>query len=149
MEHKYTRYVQKNKYKIIKCESCGYWHVFPMPTENEIINYYKNEYYNTVPDPAVKDKLNDDPDNFYYIQYNDRLRHITKLLPSELSKSIIDIGAGYGDFLNFMKLNGWTVQGIEPSVKAYKNIKDKTMDIKLGSINDISELKLNPSSYWW
>jgi len=144
-KHKYFKYVNKNKYKIINCNTCGYWHVFPMPTENEIAKYYETEYYETIDDvPTVKDKL-DDPDSFYHLQYEDRLRQITRLLPSDLPKTVLDIGAGYGDFLAFMKNNGWKVQGIEPSIKAYQNIKDKTLNIKLASINDLPK-ELNPSS---
>jgi len=136
-KHLYKESIKKDNYTVINCEECGYWHVYPMPTEDELNNYYESKYYHNLGDNrSMTDKL-DDPDGFYAIQYEDGLRYITKIFPRDLPKTIIDIGAGYGDFLIFMKNNGWSACGVEPSKYAYQNIKDKSLDIKLGNIEQV------------
>ena len=66
---------------------------------------------------SMTDKLRD-PDGFYKIQYEDKLRRINKLLPAGSPLRVLDLGAGYGDYLRFMKEKGWETWGIEPSARA-------------------------------
>jgi len=147
MDHPYKEVISKNDYRIINCESCGYWHVNPMPTNEELNLYYEKKYYETLGDNrSMTDKL-DDPDGFYRIQYEDRLRHITKNLCDGLPRSILDIGAGYGDFLNFMKTAGWETQGLEPSRHAYELIKERdALDVRFGTVDELTDLGFNPVS---
>jgi SAM-dependent methyltransferase len=94
----------------------------------------------------MTDKL-DDPDGFYRIQYEDRLRLIRKHLSGNLPRSIMDIGAGYGDFLRFMKSAGWETQGLEPSRYAYELIKDrKELGIKCANVDELKNPGLKPAS---
>jgi SAM-dependent methyltransferase len=145
-DHDYAESVKKNNFLAINCKNCGYWHVHPTPTENEISSYYEKQYYENLGDNrSMTDKLND-PDGFYEIQYEDRLRRIEKVFPGKLPRSVIDIGAGYGDFLSFMKKNKWEVQGIEPSKHACQNIKDKSLNIKLLDIGNISDAEFKPAA---
>lgn len=146
-QHPYKESINKSNCKVINCEKCGYWHVHPMPTEDELNAYYGSKYYETLGyNRSMTDKLKD-PDGFYVIQYEDRLRHITKVLPSDLPKTILDISAGYGDFLRFMKKKGWETQGLEPSRLAWELIKDKKiLNIKQGSIDRLLNLSFKPSS---
>ncbi|MBU1121669.1 MAG: class I SAM-dependent methyltransferase [Candidatus Omnitrophica bacterium] len=146
-KHPYKEIVKKNNHTIINCKKCGYWHVYPMPTEEELNNYYETRYYeNLGQNRAMTDKLNDS-DGFYMMQYYDRLRHLTRLLPSDLPKTILDIGVGYGDFLRFMKKNDWETQGLELSQSACEAIKDKnSLNIKQGNINKLLGLGFNKCS---
>ena len=147
-KHEYSESVEHNNYTIINCKSCGYWHVYPIPSEEELNTYYENKYYNTLlkeDNRSMTDKK-DDPDGFYTIYYEDKLRHINNILPKELSKTIMDIGAGYGDFLSFMKKNGWIVQGIEPSEEAHDCSKNDDLNIRCGPFEEILEMGFQKSS---
>ena len=147
-KHEYSESVERNNYTIINCKSCGYWHVYPIPSEDELNAYYENKYYNSLKNEdnrSMTDKK-DDPDGFYTIYYEDKLRHINNILPKELPKTIIDIGAGYGDFLSFMKQNGWVVQGIEPSQEAHSYSKDEGLNIRCGHFEDILDMGFQKSS---
>lgn len=146
-QHKFKELIVKNNYKIINCKMCGFWHVYPIPSQAELNAYYKTKYYETLGDNrSMTDKLRN-PDGFYAIQYEDRLRRILKLLPSQMPRLVLDIGAGYGDFLRFMKRNGWEVQGLEVSRSAFQSIKDRTvLNIKQGEIDKILKLDFRPSS---
>ncbi|MDD5063436.1 MAG: class I SAM-dependent methyltransferase [Phycisphaerae bacterium] len=118
-----------------------------MPTNEELNLHYEQIYYETLGENrSMTDRLKD-PDGFYMIQYEDRLRLIKKYLRDDLPRSIMDIGAGYGDFLSFMKTAGWKTQGIEPSKYAYELIEDKEeLDIKCASIDELINLGLKPVS---
>ncbi len=147
MNHPYKDFIDKNGYKLINCENCGYWHVHPMPTTEELNSYYEKKYYETLGDNRGMTEKLDDPDGFYRIQYEDRLRHITKNLCEGLPHSILDIGAGYGDFLSFMKSAGWETQGIEPSQHAYELIKESdVLNIKCATIDELTDLGLKKVS---
>lgn len=145
--HAYKEKVVRHGYTVINCEGCGYWHVYPVPTEEELNAYYKDRYYETLGDNrSMTDKF-EDQDRFYSMQYEDRLRHLTKFLTPGLPKTVLDIGAGYGDFLRFMMEKGWETQGLELSRQACEQIKDKeVLRIKHGGIDRLLDLGFRPSS---
>ena len=148
LEHKHVEWVEKNNYRIINCLSCGYGHVYPIPTEEEMNEYYKKIYYeNLGNNRSMTDKLND-PDGFYRIQYEDKLRRINKFLPKELPLGVLDIGSGYGDFLRFMKSKGWETRGIEPLESAYGISKeiDDNLGIRCAPFLDLLKMEFPPSS---
>lgn len=147
-KHEYSESIVRGNYKVINCISCGYWHVYPIPTEEELNEYYKKIYYeNLGNNRSMTDKLND-PDGFYHIQYEDKLRRINKFLPKELPLRVLDIGSGYGDFLRFMKSKGWETRGIEPSESAYeisKEIEDN-LGIRCAPFSDLLKMDFPHSS---
>lgn len=145
--HSYKKSVARNNYRVVNCEKCGYWHVYPMPSEEELRDFYDVKYDETLSDDrTMTDKIRDS-DGFYAIQYEDRLRHIMKVFPPYLPKTVIDIGAGYGDFLKFMKDKRWDTSGLEPSKYMYEQLIDtKTINIKSSGINEISKLGFAPAS---
>ena len=132
-KHHFKKSIKKNGYSIICCEDCGYWHVHPMPTEEVLNEFYNTRYYDMSGDNrSMTDKIND-ADSFYTLQYEDRLRNLMKIFPAHLPKTVFDIGAGYGDFLRFMKKKGWKTQGVEPSRHAVDIVKDRE---ELGMVHD-------------
>lgn len=147
-KHEYSESVERNNYTVINCKSCGYWHTYPIPSKEELNRYYENKYYENFTENenrSMTDKKSD-PDGFYTIQYEDRLRHINNIISNRLPRTIIDIGAGYGDFLYFMKKNGWMVSGIEPSKEAYEFFKDEDLNIRLGSFEELLDVGFHKAS---
>lgn len=147
-KHEYSEFIEHNNYTIINCRNCGYWHVYPIPSKEELDNYYETKYYKSLSENenrSMTDKK-DDPDGFYNIYYEDRLRHINNILPDNLPRTIIDIGSGYGDFLNFMKQKGWITQGFEPSREAYEFSNHKDLNIHNGSFEDLVDIGFHKSS---
>jgi SAM-dependent methyltransferase len=118
-----------------------------MPTEEELRAYYENKYYLTLGNNHTMSDKSNDPDGFYAIQYEDRLRSIMKFISPSLPASVLDVGAGYGDFLRFMAEKGWKTQGVEPSKQAYELIHDReALGIKHGSIDNPASLNFTPAS---
>lgn len=146
-EHPYKELISKNNYKVINCKKCGYWHVYPMPSDQTLASFYERTYYETLGDNRTMTDKERDPDGFYTLQYQDRLRHLKKALPKYMPLEITDVGAGYGDFLRFMSAQGWRTQGIEPSKRVCATMKDrKKLGIICARVDDIASLQIEKSS---
>ena len=145
-QHTYKESIERNGYEVINCQDCGYWHVWPIPEESELDEYYKKKYFENIDDnPTMTDKV-DDRDGFYSMQYDERLKYIEKFLNRSNPKSIFDVGAGYGDFLRFAKTRGWQVQGLEPSKRALNDMKCDDLNIQFGSINNLAKINFKKVS---
>lgn len=104
-----------NDYDIIECERCGFKHVIPIPTPEELNALYRDKFY-----------LDDKPDYFKeaeedlewwmatYANYYD----IFEGLLQDDERTLLEIGSGAGHFLKSGKDRGWRVLGFEPSTLA-------------------------------
>ncbi len=92
----------------------------PQPKEME--KYYKSEFYisHTDASKTFTDKL-------YQIVKKYNLRKKVRLINrlDKEKKSVLDIGAGTGDFLLAARQNGWIVMGMEPNTGARKKALEK------------------------
>ena len=102
-------------YKIIQCETCGFVHTNPIPTEEQLDVVYKNDYYTREKPQFIKRQLEDL--DWWNIVYDDRYDFFEQNLPMTRRK-ILDIGCGPGFFLKRGFERGWKGLGIEPSRQA-------------------------------
>ena len=94
----------------------------PQPNHDNIGKYYDSPNYlsHTDANKSLFEKL-------YQVVKNIALKNKLNLI-NNLSSSkgkILDIGAGTGDFLSYIKQNGWQTIGVEPNQKARKIAEDK------------------------
>ena len=106
----------------------------PQPDSENLGKYYDSPNYisHTDGNKSLFEKLYQAVKN---IALKNKLNLINSL--SENKGKILDIGAGTGDFLAFVKQNGWQTIGVEPSQKA-KEIATKKGVV---FVNEISELE--------
>ncbi len=87
----------------------------PRPKDEDLGAYYESEDYISHSDggKSLFDRL-------YQLVRNYTLKQKIKLIDSfdTSEKTVLDIGAGTGDFLVACQKQGWKVEGVEPSVKA-------------------------------
>ena len=97
----------------------------PVPIDLE--NYYKSENY-----ISHTDSKKTFFDKVYQKVKNYSLKKKLKLINSfDLEgKSVLDIGAGTGDFLSVCKNNNWNVFGVEPSSRARDIALNKSLTLK-------------------
>lgn len=119
----------KDGYDVIDCVTCGFKHIIPIPTDEELSKIYTNDYYKHV-DNFFDDRFQEDKD-WYDLVYADRYDTFEQLLPKG-KRSLLDIGCGGGYFLKYGKDRKWHTLGVEPSTQAYKHLKDLGLDV----IND-------------
>ena len=110
-----------NNFDIIECFECGFKHVTPIPTNDELEEIYSHDYYTTEKPFYIEHYLEDK--EWWDIVYTDRYEIFEKNLPAN-SRKLLDIGSGPGLFLNLGKDRGWRVKGIEPSTQAAAYSKD-------------------------
>jgi len=117
----------------------------PRPEKEELQRYYASESYisHTDSKSSLLDKL-------YHFVRNHTLRQKLKLINSFNSKekTILDIGAGTGDFLSICARNGWKIEGVEPSEKAKSTAEEKLGRSLKYEISEIKQEKFDVITMW-
>lgn len=114
------------------------------PVPENLEKYYESEEYISHTDN--KQSLFD---RVYQFVRNCTLRKKLKLINSfnTENKTILDIGAGTGDFLATCKKNNWSVVGVEPSEKARKISEGKNINL-LTDISEINKQQFDVITMW-
>lgn len=123
---------QCGEYDILDCEICGFVHIDPIPTEEELENVYKEEYY-SVEKPLYLERAKEDLD-WWDLVYRERYDTFEENLPPE-HRHILDVGSGPGYFLMHGKQRGWQTKGIEPSKQAAEHSITMGLDISNDFLN--------------
>ena len=114
----------KESFSIRECDSCRFRFTSPIPTEDKIGEYYQSEDYISHTDSS-KGLMN----KVYRLVRKRAIKKKEGLARNGTrEKSLIDIGCGTGDFLNYCKGNGWSVLGLEPDEGARQICKEKGVE---------------------
>lgn len=100
---------------VIGCRACGFKHLVPIPSDDELAEAYQTEYY-ADEKPHYFDRHREDLD-WWNLAYGDRYDVFEEHLGAE-RRTLLDIGSGPGFFLLHGKERGWEVRGIEPARQA-------------------------------
>lgn len=127
--------VSGESFDLIYDESLELLKTDPVPPIEEIPSYYNSEEYISHTDNK-KGLL----EFLYGIVKNHSLRKKVSLV-NKLNKgagSILDVGAGTGDFLREAKKKGWKTFGVEPNPSALKRAQEKgiSLESELGAFVD-------------
>ena len=114
--------VSGERYEVMKNQEFDLLVTSPVPSNLE--KYYQSEEYISHTD-AKKSLF----DKVYQIVKRYTLKRKVVLLDSFLTeeKTVLDIGAGTGDFLQACKKNHWKVAGVEPNLQAREIAKSKNV----------------------
>jgi 2-polyprenyl-3-methyl-5-hydroxy-6-metoxy-1,4-benzoquinol methylase len=115
-----------------------------VPVPKNLENYYQSENYisHTDSKKTFFDKL-------YQFVKNRTLQRKLALINSFgfKTKTVLDIGAGTGDFLKVCNQNNWTVFGTEPSLKAREIAKQKEIFLH-ENLSEFSNQKFDVITLW-
>ena len=114
------------------------------PVPKNLGEYYKSEDYISHTD--AKDSLFD---KAYHFVKTITLKRKIKLINSfsQTSKTILDVGAGTGEFLKVCQDNSWEVFGTEPDLDARKIAKNKGINLQ-ENLSKINSQKFDIITLW-
>lgn len=130
----------KDAFSLVRCNNCALLYTNPRPDEKSIGKYYDNPEYVSHTDTNSGLLF-----TLYSIVKNYTLRQKRCFLEGlTTDKTILDYGAGTGDFSAELANNGWSVSSYEPDASARKKIEQKSSSITL--VKDIENLDSNSRS---
>lgn len=104
-------FLTKEEFQLVKCNQCSFLFTNPRPDQSEISRYYQSDEY-----LSHSGKKAGWLGGIYNFVRTISLNRKHKLISKHLSNgTILDIGCGTGEFLNFMKGKGWQTTGVEPA----------------------------------
>jgi len=134
----------KREFNLTECANCHFIITSPRPDSKEIGEYYKSESYisHTGTSKSLINKI-------YLKARSISLKRKRKLiqLHSHLG-NLLDYGCGTGDFINECKLNGWDVQGIEPSTEARIKAQKLTNAKIFPNISEVTDNQFDTITLW-
>jgi len=111
------------KINLCKCKSCGFVFAKDIPCKKTLVEYYSNNYERTsYLSPITISRYNEILDRFEDFKKTGKL---------------LDIGAGYGFFLEIARQRGWDVYGTELTDEAVNHCKEKGLKMFKGELQNI------------
>lgn len=120
--------VSGESFKLIYDKNLDLLKTEPQPNEENLYKYYESEDY-----ISHTDEKRGMLSFLYQTVKKWSLNNKTKLIFEQNNGlgTLLDIGAGTGDFLNQAKIRGWNVYGVEPNAKAIKLALEKGIILEL------------------
>ncbi len=117
---------------------------FPQPQVEELPKYYESQEY-----ISHTDEKRGLFSRLYQLVKKWSLQKKAKLILQQLGDvgSLLDVGAGTGDFLKVAKEKGWQVHGMEPNKYAANLALEKGIDLK-ASLNDFEGKQFDVVTLW-
>jgi SAM-dependent methyltransferase len=116
-----------NGFNVIDCKYCGFKHITPIPTEEELEQAYEQDYY-IKEKPLYLEQYGKDLE-WWNMIYTERYKILERYLPTD-QRRLLDIGSGPGFFLLNGKNRGWQVKGVEPSKQAAEHSLSIGLDVE-------------------
>lgn len=97
------------EFPVWKCRECGHMYVSPQPTDAALAEFYTKRYLPETEDENVFEENRVGP-------YDAVAKAVAEFMPQR--GSLLDVGSGFGGFLDRAAKDGWKLFGIEPNVSA-------------------------------
>jgi len=125
-------------YSVVKCKSCGLVYVNPQPAQEELVNFYGEEYYR---------EWTERQRNVRIFLWRKRLKDLEKYKGKKgegEAPVLLDVGCGNGDFLELAK-ETYQIHGTEISPFAVEYVK-RNLGTKI-HMGNLDKLNLLPNTY--
>jgi len=136
-------------YNIALNSTYGFRHLEPLPTEEELNNYYSQKYFEELETKnkadTIRRTMSENEEKQAEIEWLSKTLWldisdtVDKFFSNTNQRLLLDIGCGIGSFAYYMKNIGWDVVGIEPSLKAANMARSLGITIHPNLINFLKE----------
>lgn len=106
---------QRENLVVVDCTGCGYAHLGPLPDDADLERFYSHGFWER--EKAGEYARYREQAAWWRTTHDDWLGALEQHVPAG-RRSLLDIGCGYGMFLERALLRGWDAIGIEPSRSA-------------------------------
>ena len=136
--------VSGETFELVHDTDSDFLKTFPQPKIEELPKYYESQEY-----ISHTDEKRGLISSLYQLVKKWSLQKKAKLILQQLGDvgSLLDVGAGTGDFLKVAKVKGWQVHGMEPNKNAAKLALEKGIDLK-ASLNDFEGKQFDVVTLW-
>lgn len=126
----HDRLTVQSGYNIVKCRECGFVYVNPRPDADTLKSLYSDYLSNKMEDVDAWRGYMDEVFDWTVGTLNQRIPE---------KGSLVDIGCGYGYFVEKALKNGWKASGIDISEKAVKEATARNLDARVMTIEELAE----------
>jgi SAM-dependent methyltransferase len=113
-------------FDVIECAPCGFRHVLPLPSVEELAELYHEDYY-AREKPLYLERTEEDLP-WWTFAYRDRYAAFEASLTND-RRRLLEVGSGPGYFLQIGRQRGWDTTGIEPSTQAAAHTRDMGLTV--------------------
>lgn len=104
---------ERDGVRVIDCRVCGYAHLEKLPGEKSLANFYESEFWQTTKAGSLE-KI-EAQRKWWEAIYCDWLALLGEDTPGI---TLLDVGCGYGHFMQMAQRDAWDAYGIEPNADA-------------------------------
>ena len=136
--------VSGESFDLVYDDDSDFLKTFPQPNPENLPKYYESQDY-----ISHTDEKRGLFSSLYQFVKKWSLQKKTKLIFEQNGGlgSLLDVGAGTGDFLKIAKEKGWQVHGMEPNKNASKLASEKGIELK-SSLNDFAKKQFDIVTLW-
>lgn len=135
-EHEYLKSYSNGNLEVIECEGCGYRHLWPLPTPDDLRTIYETQFGGGVRS-QFSERKKQDAEHWRRV-FTRREQVYREMLGSLEGKRVLDIGCGVGDFLSFFDERNCDVWGVEPSSNFHEQLRNMGVNLFPCLLEDIT-----------
>ncbi len=121
-----------NGFDVIECEACAFKHVVPIPTTEELDEYYEKKFYSQKSDYFERHR---EEQEWWRMVNADRYHRFEECLGK--AGRILDVGSGPGFFMQLGQERGWDVLGVDPGTQAVAHARELGVAVIQGSFEQV------------
>jgi 2-polyprenyl-3-methyl-5-hydroxy-6-metoxy-1,4-benzoquinol methylase len=126
------------EFKIINDPEYGYLRVDPLPTDEEVNKFYKEEFYSSeyknFNDSSLE--VQKEEKDFFDSRWESVYKHCEGYFHDMTNRSIFDIGFGFAQALLYLENKGLEVSGLDPAPEGVDYARSKGLEVYLSEISD-------------
>jgi 2-polyprenyl-3-methyl-5-hydroxy-6-metoxy-1,4-benzoquinol methylase len=113
--------------QIVKCRHCGHIYANPRWSDEDLKAAYSN----------VEDIVYDAEREGRELTFREHLRDMEQIIGPPAGRSLLDVGAYIGIFVESAVAAGWNASGVEPSLWAVELAKQRKIPVSKGTLDDV------------